>query len=288
MKTLQEEINEIKISRESKAAKRQKLAKLGLQNYEITLIMSEIAPATTRQRFNVTFGVEIECGVNMNILSNVARERNFNYQIEGYNHHDGHSYFKFVSDGSLSITDAIECVSPVLQGSNGEATLRNACETLNRAGAQVNSTCGLHVHIGASKLTDYQYISVFVNYSFLEDVIDTFMANSRRDNVYARTLRHVYGLVHCRTKADVSHSMGCSRYYKVNAESYRRHKTIEFRQHQGTTNFEKILYWVKFCGKLVQWSRNNRLSNAISSIDEIPFLNEDEKRFFKNRASQLA
>ena len=82
--------------------------------------------------------------------------------------------------------------------------------------------------------------------------------------------------------------MNGNRYFKVNACSYSRHRTIEFRQHQGSTDFEKISNWVNFCAKLVAWSKKNVLSSEASSIDEIPFLTAKEKSFFKSRAEVLA
>jgi len=214
------------------------------------------------------------------------------YEYEGYNHRDGHDYFKFTTDASVrGMADPIECVSPVLAGVNGKNTLKNAVKTLNTAGANVNQTCGLHVHIGASKLTAKQYCNVFVNYAYLEAVIDTFMARSRRaDNAgYAHTLQdHLYYLEQAVTIENVQRALCNDRYHKVNAESYRRHKTIEFRQHAGTTNYEKIINWVSFCGKLVIWSKKNRLTAPVASIDDIPFLTAEEKSFFKARASQLS
>ena len=81
--------------------------------------------------------------------------------------------------------------------------------------------------------------------------------------------------------------MNGDRYFKVNACSYSRHKTIEFRQHQGSTDFTKIKNWVNFCAKLVAWSKKNRLENEVTSIDEIPFLTKTEKNFFKSRAEVL-
>lgn len=90
------------------------------------------------------------------------------------------------------------------------------------------------------------------------------------------------------TKHDVLNIMNGNRYYKVNACSYARHNTIEFRQHQGSTDFEKISNWVNFCAKLVAWSKKNVLSSEVSSIEEIPFLTAKEKSFFKSRAEVLA
>ena len=92
---------------------------------------------------------------------------------------------------------------------------------------------------------------------------------------------------YCKNVFDVRRELDCDRYHKVNAESYERHKTVEFRQHQGSTDFDKIKNWVSFCIKLVEWSKNNRLEESVSTIDEIPFLNNTEKRFFKKRAEIL-
>lgn len=168
-------------------------------------------------------------------------------------------------------------------------SLETCCKALNEANAQVNRSTGLHVHIGAQNLSDEAYINVFKNYQKLERVIDTFMARSRRANNsrWCRTLQG-YDFTWCTTKSDILDAMNGNRYFKVNACSYSRHRTIEFRQHQGSTDFEKISNWVNFCAKLVAWSKKNVLSSEASSIDEIPFLTAKEKSFFKSRAEVLA
>ena len=70
--------------------------------------------------------------------------------------------------------------------------------------------------------------------------------------------------------------------------TYPGHQTIEFRQHQGTTDFKKISMWAKFCIKLVEWSLNNRLECKINKIEDIPFLNKTEKAYFARRANELS
>lgn len=287
MKTLIDEINEIKAANNSKAAKKAALVKLGITPYEISIILDGVECAT-RGRF--AFGVEMECFVNRGAVRTAAERTGMAYEYEGYNHRDGHSYFKFVSDASVrGMDDPIECVSPVLAGVNGKRTLKNACKTLNTAGANVNQTCGLHVHVSVKKMTAKQYCNVFVNYLMLESLIDGFMAPSRRNNEYAKTLANSrYGLMSATTIDGVRRALNGDRYHKVNPMSYNRHKTIEFRQHAGTTNYEKIINWVNFCGKLVVWSKSNRLTAPVTSIDEIPFLNAEEKAFFKARTATFA
>lgn len=288
MKTLNEEIQEIKNMKGSKAAKKEAFIKLGLRKYEIELLLSEL-PKQVREVHKFTFGVEIECLVAASLMRESATRNAMPFRYEGYNHTDNNHYYKFVSDSSIRGENPIECVSPVLTGKAGMTSLENCCKALNEAGAQVNISTGLHVHIGAANLHDAAYINVFENYQKLEKVIDTFMARSRRANnsQWCRTLQGK-DFSMCLTKLDVYDVMGGNRYFKVNACSYSRHQTIEFRQHQGSTDFEKISNWVNFCAKLVAWSKKNVLSSEVTSIDEIPFLTAKEKSFFKSRAEVLA
>lgn len=287
MKTLSEEISEIKNGKGSKTMKKQALIKLGLRKHEIDIVLADL-PKAVPTRCRYTFGVEIECLVPAAMVRACATRNAMPFQYEGYNHTDNSSYYKFVTDGSIRGENPIECVSPVLSGKDGMKSLELCCKTLNEAGAQVNRSTGLHVHIGAQNLSDKAYINVFKNYQRLERVIDTFMARSRREsnNQYCKSLQNIE-LSFCATKSDVYNAVYGDRYYKLNACSYMRHKTIEFRQHQGSTDFEKISNWVNFCAKLVMWSKSNVLENEVGTIDEIPFLTAKEKSFFKSRAEAL-
>ena len=287
MKTLNEEIQDIKNGKGSKTMKKEALIKLGLRKHEIDIVLADL-PKHVRESFRFTFGVEIECLVAARVMRECAERNNMPFQYEGYNHEDNSTYYKFVSDSSIRGENPIECVSPVLAGKDGMKSLENCCKALNEANAQVNVSTGLHVHIGAQNLSDEAYINVFKNYQKLERVIDTFMARSRREN-NSQWCRSLQGkdFSFCTNKNDMYDVMNGDRYYKVNACSYLRHKTIEFRQHQGSTDFEKISHWVNLCAKLVAWSRKNVLANEATSIDEIPFLTKKEKTFFKQRAEIL-
>lgn len=287
MRTLSEEIQDIKNGKGSKTMKKEALIKLGLRKHEIDIVLADL-PKQVRESFKFTFGVEIECLVSANVMRECAERNNMPFQYEAYNHTDNNRYYKFVSDSSIRGENPIECVSPVLTGRDGMKSLENCCKALNEANAQVNVSTGLHVHIGAQNLSDEAYVNVFKNYQKLEKVIDTFMARSRREN-NSQWCMTIQGLDYsnCITKYSVRNVMRNNRYYKINACSYDRHKTIEFRQHQGSTDFEKISNWVNFCAKLVAWSRKNVLANEVTSIDEIPFLLAKEKSFFKNRAEAL-
>ncbi|MBR1525152.1 MAG: amidoligase family protein [Prevotella sp.] len=293
-KSFAEQVADIKNAPISKTAKKTELTKLGVTAYEIEVILSDVISAVPTR--HITFGVEMETfNVNRTIMLERARINRLPVEYQSYNHTDGQKIFKFVSDGSIRNAHGekdggcIECVTPILKGQRGFHALEKACKTLNEAGARVNRTTGLHVHIGAAKLSAKAYVNVFINYQMLESLIDSFMAESRRanNNGYCMSLRGKY-LRTCETREEVYQALGGSRYYKVNPCSWSRHQTIEFRQHQGSTDYEKISNWVSFCAKLVVWSRDNRMTRAFASIDDIPFLTNDEKAFFNARKIQLA
>ena len=123
----------------------------------------------------------------------------------------------------------------------------------------------------------------------METAIDSFLAPSRRDlnaQWCASLTPHAFAIEHADRREQVRRALG-SRYHRVNAEAWVAHKTIEFRQHQGTTNFTKISNWVKFLGKLVEWSRTNRLENVVTRIEDIPFLTQAEKNYFISRRGEF-
>ena len=290
MKTLNEQVNEIAKSNVSMNQKKKALIDLGICNHELSILLGSAKTTTAAKKvIAYTFGVEIECLVERGSITNKLSDNNVRFAYEGYNHTDNKSYFKFVSDGSIRGENPIECVSPVLSGKGGMAKLKACCKALNDASAKVNKSTGLHVHIGADSLSDEAYINVFKNYQALEIVIDSFMANSRRgdNSCWCRTLRD-YDFSWCRTKEDVRREMVGERYHRVNPMSYVRHHTVEFRQHQGSTDFEKISMWVNFCAKLVEYSKTHVITmGSVNAIAEIPFLDAKEKAFFNERKNSL-
>ena len=73
MKTLNEEINDIKTMKATKTAKAQALFKLGLRKHEVELILSQMTKAAA-ERVSFTFGVEIECLVPRICVETIEQE----------------------------------------------------------------------------------------------------------------------------------------------------------------------------------------------------------------------
>lgn len=291
-KSFSEQVNEVLNKECGNTAKRNELIKLGLCAHEITMLLATVTPTRVRKgEFDfskLTFGVEIECYnvIRQDLIEN-ATANGLQIRSEGYNHADNRHYYKIVSDSSLQGVNTNEVVSPILKGKKGLQSLETLCASLSAIDARVNRSCGLHVHIGAERMSDEHYCRLVRNYQKIEKAIDSFMPTSRRANNsrWCHTLEGI-DFSACTTKSAIARAMNYDRYYKVNAEAYDRHRTIEFRQHSGTTDYEKISNWVLFLAKLVEYSFKYEC-NECNTIEEIPFLKESEKEYFINRRAAL-
>ena len=57
-------------------------------------------------------------------------------------------------------------------------------------------------------------------------------------------------------------------------------KTVEFRQHSGTTSFTKMRNWVLFLHKLVTFATRGQVP-AGTALQDIPFLDGEQKLYYK-------
>ncbi|MGI4871453.1 MAG: amidoligase family protein [Janthinobacterium lividum] len=245
-----------------------------------------------------TFGVEIEAfGVTRAALLAELRAQGLQAQDAGYTH-DATPHWKVVSDGSITGPNAFELVSPILRGYEGLEDLARACRALKICGAQVNNSCGLHVHFGARDLRIEHLRQVVRNYLVLEPTIDQLMPSARRGNANTYCL----GLLRGRTQAEAERQLlaattadelttaanGNSRYFKVNMQSFRRHGTVEFRQHSGSTDYEKISFWVKFLHNLIDYSAQHLATPALPVEQLATFNQRDIATYYQRRRTVLA
>lgn len=214
---------------------------------------------------NRHYGVEIECFVPT-YESTVELRRLL--VVEGVDcRHDGYGHevrphWKMTSDGSIRPFGRmypVEIVSPILCGVDGLQQIRKVCTALATVGARVNRSCGLHVHHEASDFNSKTFKRILDLYKAIEVHIDRFMPESRRgdNNHFAMTL----------TKVTSVRNWGQTRYYKVNLLSWERHGTIEFRQHSGTIEADKIVAWVHLTQHIVERALGRSLGKTPYSTE---------------------
>lgn len=227
---------------------------------------------------NLKFGVEIEFfGVSRQVVSDALNSAGVRAYVEGYNH-ETKGYWKLVTDGSVNRTGCNnitgggnEIVSPILYGEEGIAELKLVCKVLEECGAKVDKSCGVHVHHDANDFGLENIKNVFKLYYKFLGAIDYMMPISRRKD-YQLSIERDRGLTaYCkplsrayveRIDAALSIRGGnyntdlqyiCSdRYHTVNLCSYYKYGTVEFRQHSGSVDGEKVANWVKITNKIME------------------------------------
>ncbi len=239
--------------------------------------------------FNRRFGIEIEAyNCEREHLATELREAGINVAVEGYNH-ETRNHWKLVTDSSLRGNNTFELVSPILQGEDGLKELQKVCWVLEYCNVKVNDSCGLHIHIDAADFTIETWRNLATTYCSLEPVIDAFMPSTRRNNTYCKRLSSIplNSIREAQTIQDLRRVFRNDRYYKLNIEAYACHRTVEFRQHSGTTNFTKMENWIRFSANMVTFAEQGRVNTRCSLVN-IPFLTADQKIFFKFRTKKLA
>jgi len=137
--------------------------------------------------------------------------------------------------------------------------------------AEVNGTCGLHVHLDARNRSQKQ---MFSNLVACQDILFKMQPPSRRRNTY------------CRPTKSRNFDEAIREYERtaINPQAYRRHKTIEVRLHSGTTNLNKISNWIALLIKIT--SKRTIIKNPIATLqglNKIVRLSSSMRRYIAAR-----
>jgi len=238
--------------------------------------------------FDRKFGVEIEAfGIERDVLLRALRLAGLNCETESYNH-TTRNHWKIVSDSSIEGEHSFELVSPILEGISGLEQVQKVSVVLGRLRAKINKSCGLHIHFDAANMDLKCWKNLILNYANLESVIDSMMPESRRANDYCRTMgiENLKSQIESAQTIEIAANIFPSRYRKINTQAYFRQKTVEFRQHSGTIESEKIINWILFLHNLVSYSAMNL--ETISTFDALKKFNQDGiVNFYHNRIQDL-
>lgn len=220
-----------------------------------TLTVPDMQAFTTTS--GLTFGIELEVvGLTTRGAAQALRAQGIECSDNGYTHAVMESW-KVVPDGSLSGgSGSCEVVSPVLRGTDGLAAVRTVMKVLRDAGARVNSSCGMHIHIGVNghegigALTQSQQAAVIKAYHLHQGAFTAFLLERRLNNSYCRFRDARDGNVIADAWRDggwrrANGTGNCGdRYYAMNLASFPRYGTFEFRAHHGSLNGMNAAAWI--------------------------------------------
>lgn len=119
------------------------------------------------------------------------------------------------------------------------------------AGAEINDTCGLHIHIGSEDLTPAQVAQVISAYRAIAPIMNPIAG---RSDVY-----------YCQSNSDqditqARNGQGTEKYRAVNTAPHfspYRPSTIEFRQHAGTNSPAEVRAFAVLLVHLVEYAKRN-------------------------------
>lgn len=166
-----------------------------------------------------------------------------------------------------------EIVTPLLQYEDIE-TLQEIIRELRAGGAKANSSCGIHVHVDASRqdakslrrLVKFFYSRQDLIYDALQigdrkdrwcrPINENFMTTLRKDrNISLRSLEREWYGTENGGDGCIDHShYNRTRYHALNLHSFFTGKGIEYRLFNGTTHAGKIKAYIQFCLALSAWA----------------------------------
>lgn len=143
------------------------------------------------------------------------------------------------SDGSISAPDGYVGAEIVVcaPAEDIAACVRKVCDVLQTHNAQINITCGLHVHLDQRDATPEMVRERYTRLVAAQQLLMRFVSDSRKDNRYCRPSPRQWSTT--------------TRYRVVNAVAYNTHRTLEVRVHQGTTSADKIVHWLTLLDAIV-------------------------------------
>ncbi len=254
-----------------------------------TIVVDDLQGFTTLS--SLTFGIEIECiGLNTHQAARALQTNGYACANEGYTHNVMRTW-KVVTDGSLSSRNgACEVVSPPLRGNDGLNEIRSVMKVLRDAGARVNVSCGMHIHIGVDSLTRTQQANLIKAHQRFQPAWDALLTErrvadgrwaSRRNVTNADRLAEQW-----ETSTDVrTLSRQTNRYHALNINSFYKYGTFEFRLHHGSLNGKNATAWIALHLAFISAVINDAEGMTRPLIDNIV---ENELANFPEQAQRYA
>lgn len=234
--------------------------------------------------------------------------REFGYRAWAAKDRKGRTW-KCVYDGSLNDRNGgCEVVTPILQYEDMD-DLQKIVRLLRENGAKADSSCGIHVHVDASKQT-IDSLQRLMNFAvgrqdlFYEAMnvadcrtarfckkMDKGLLNAMkkdRERTKASVERLWYSRLNGGYDGTIDHShYNRTRYHGINLHAYFTKGTVEFRLFNGTTHAGKIKAYVQFCLAMSAWAIEGKGTTSLHFRGIANYTQEQKKklmlRVLKNR-----
>jgi hypothetical protein len=226
--------------------------------------------------------------------------RIFGVEIEACHPREADRYIicnNFPDLGHGSDGGGVEFKTPRISGKIGEQYIIDLCDALEQLKFKVSSSCGLHIHLdGGDKFIEKNSSEtlsqktenlrkLFKYYLTFEDVIQSFIAPSRRRSCFCAPMRNRMSIAEINKTKDqfdlekiwygsenkVSINFNKTAYrggprLGINFSPFFGQNHIEVRYHSGTMNARKILEWVNLHAGIMDVASDGRFRTVDTSL----------------------
>lgn len=200
-----------------------------------------------------TFGIEYELIWNTpektwnNIFEEMRKKVTMEIHPGEYHHtRGGNNFWDVKYDATIhGGSHQAEIASPVLEGIKGLEALKEVNEWLVKTGAEVNSSCGIHIHHSSNGLDEAALLRLYYTYCILEESLFDIFCIGRKGNNYCRSSSF------SPTTDIVRMLKRREKYWALNFRPVENQGTVEFRALAGTLDFDMIQQWIVLTQRLV-------------------------------------
>jgi hypothetical protein len=231
----------------------------GLQNKKRSLVYEDKTPPTDEHYV----GIEIEfiARASESDIAKDLRKRELDCWVT--RHYDGSVDKDGIEDEcrfcSNDMQDECECdyhtheLCVLVRQTEVSSVVTELCQYLDSIDAQVNSSCGMHVHLD---MRGRNVKHAFSNLVASQEFLFAMQPPSRHQSTYCLPVK---GRAYRVTK---------SKYYAINSLAMEEHNTLEVRMHSGTVDATKIINWVNLLVAIVESPLMARPPKALSTLLE--------------------
>jgi hypothetical protein len=192
-----------------------------------------------------TFGIEIEFFTTNPWNQHCLNENQIFDNLRKHSKNIDWSKWTLKRDGSVN-GDGREITSPPLSGPKGMEEIKEALLALQHIGF-VNSSCGLHVHVGVPDFSYSRILFATELWTKLQKQTNPFLKPSRINGKFSKHMSNetieILREYETMRKATAEQSFG--RYFHLNPFAFLVHSTVEFRGLEGTLDPKVILSWIE-------------------------------------------
>jgi hypothetical protein len=260
-----------------------------------------------------TFGIEYELSNNLNkedIRDLINDFYDFSpwdrrvIKITDYQQTNDNDYWHIKHDSTCGplgkyFDNGWEIASFIGRGISDLQHIVAAGEHLRQYGAQVNDNCGLHIHFGASNITENQMGVILAYWIKLEKILSQMVPERRRNSIHCKLLRNSVFLQKSYTAAGLWDALrptnfipyeNDQRRFSLNLVNYAQaliepafsRKTVEFRLPEGTLSKFNVINWFYFLQTVINKSKNMPMPPTLRSFSLKQFLDFlDYEKFAK-------